>query len=119
MMRRAGRIFAYRYGTLRELLPVALPIVMSQAIAMLLISMRPLVYFADRQRADGGNNDAAHLVPLLFFRRYVTRAGGILKGAADTVWTMLVANSLMWSTATLVYIFKDRYRQPMREPGSA
>ncbi|GAB4430515.1 MAG: hypothetical protein OHK0011_13180 [Turneriella sp.] len=35
--------------------------------------------------------------------------GGILKGAGDTVWTMVVSNSLMWSTATAVYVFKDKY----------
>lgn len=35
--------------------------------------------------------------------------GGILKGAGDTVWTMVVSNSLMWSTATAVYFFKDKY----------
>lgn len=34
--------------------------------------------------------------------------GGILKGAGDTLWTMLVSNSAMWTTAIAVYLLKDK-----------
>ena len=42
-----------------------------------------------------------------FFDATYSVLGGILKGAGDTVWTMLVSNTLMWATATAVYLLKD------------
>lgn len=44
-----------------------------------------------------------------FFDATYSVLGGILKGAGDTVWTMLVSNTLMWATATAVYLLKDRW----------
>ena len=42
-----------------------------------------------------------------FFDATYSVLGGILKGAGDTLWTMLVSNSLMWSAAFAVYYFKQ------------
>lgn len=35
--------------------------------------------------------------------------GGILKGAGDTLWTMVVSNGLMWSAATVVFFTKKEF----------
>jgi MATE family multidrug resistance protein len=43
-----------------------------------------------------------------FFDATYSVLGGILKGAGDTLWTMLVSNTAMWSAAVLVYQFKER-----------
>jgi len=44
-----------------------------------------------------------------FFDATFSVLGGILKGAGDTIWTMLVSNSAMWTTATIVLQFKERW----------
>lgn len=41
-----------------------------------------------------------------FFDATYSVLGGILKGAGDTIWTMAVTNSLMWTIATLTYFLK-------------
>ncbi len=43
-----------------------------------------------------------------FFDATYAVLGGILKGAGDTLWTMAVSNSLMWTTAFLVYQSKEK-----------
>ncbi len=43
-----------------------------------------------------------------FFDATYSVLGGILKGAGDTLWTMLVSNTAMWTAAVLVYQFKER-----------
>ncbi len=42
-----------------------------------------------------------------FDAAYVT-FGGILKGSGDTIWTMVVSNSLMWGCALVVFFGKER-----------
>lgn len=42
-----------------------------------------------------------------FFDATYAVLGGILKGAGDTVWTMVVSNTLMWTAATTVYVTKQ------------
>lgn len=41
-----------------------------------------------------------------FFDATYSVLGGILKGAGDTVWTMVVSNSLMWTMAAVTYVLK-------------
>lgn len=43
-----------------------------------------------------------------FFDATYAILGGILKGAGDTVWTMLVSNGLMWGMAGLVYAGREK-----------
>lgn len=44
-----------------------------------------------------------------FFDATYSVLGGILKGAGDTLWTMLVSNTAMWTAAILVYNLKDHF----------
>ncbi len=44
-----------------------------------------------------------------FFDATYSVLGGILKGAGDTVWTMLVSNTAMWTTAIVVFQFKGHW----------
>ena len=41
-----------------------------------------------------------------FFDATYSVLGGILKGAGDTVWTMVASNSLMWTMAAVTYFLK-------------
>jgi len=44
-----------------------------------------------------------------FFDSTYNILGGILRGAGDTVWVMVVSNIVMWTCAFSIYIFKLNY----------
>lgn len=68
--------------------------------------------FAPDQGIDYGETAAIASTMLriscayFFFDATYAILGGILKGAGDTVWTMIVSNTLMWSAATTVFLTK-------------
>lgn len=72
------------------------------------------IFAPDVRIADFSGVEAAASVMLrisclyFFFDATYSVLSGILKGAGDTVWTMLVSNSSMWTTATAVYLLKDQ-----------
>lgn len=72
------------------------------------------IFAPDVRVADFSGVEAAASVMLrisclyFFFDATYSVLGGILKGAGDTVWTMLVSNSAMWTTATAVFLLKDK-----------
>jgi multidrug resistance protein, MATE family len=73
------------------------------------------IFSTEEQRANFTGVMAAGTVMLrisclyFFFDATYSVLGGILKGAGDTVWTMLVSNTAMWTTAIVVFHFKGRW----------
>lgn len=73
------------------------------------------IFSADGESANFAGVMSAGTVMLqisclyFFFDATYSVLGGILKGAGDTLWTMLVSNTAMWTTAIVVFQFKGRW----------